>query len=140
MHAFAESELARMTDDLAASFHHIASTAADAGEAHAVSSENQTESRGAQRSVDGAPAEAACSLSALEDLREQLTALRAECTEAQQLKDHWQSEYTAQARPRCCLTSALNVMHVCMSRLSALPGVPRCLRLSAAQGRLLTII
>ena len=140
LHAFAESELARMTDDLATSLHHVASTAADAGEAHALSSENQIESRGAQHSVDGAPAEAACSLSALENLQEQLTLLRAECTEAQQLKDHWHSEYTAQVRPRCYLTSALNVMHGCMSRLSALPGVPRCLSLSAAQGRLLTII
>ena len=102
--------------------------------------ENQADSRGAQHSVDGAPAEAACSLSALEELQEQLTALRAECIEAQQLKDHWHSEYTAQVSPRRYLNSALHVMHVCMSRLSALPGIPRCLSLSAAQGRLLTTI
>ena len=139
LRAFAESELTRMTDDLASSFHHIASTAASAGKMHALSAENQGESRGAQLSVDGAPAEAACSLSALEDLQEQLTVLRAECIEAQQLKDHWHSEYTAQARPRRFLTSALNVMHGCMSRLTALPGVPRCLSLNAAQGSLLMI-
>ena len=108
MRAFAESELARMTDDLAASLHHVASTAADAGEAHALSMENQADSRGAQHSVDGAPAEAACSLSALEELQEQLTALRAECIEAQQLKDHWYSEYTAQVSPCCWLMPFLN--------------------------------
>ena len=126
-----------MTDDLAASLHHVASTSADAGASHTLSTEEAGKSRSAQQSVDSAHAEAASSLAALEDLQEQLTVLRAECIEAQQLKDHWHSEYTAQVSPHRCLTSALNVMHGCMSRLSALPGVPGCLSLDAAQERLL---
>ena len=125
-----------MTDNLASSLRHVASTAADAGESCTQWIEGAAKSSSAQQSVDEAPVEAAGSLIALEELQEQLTALRAECIKAQQLKDHWHSEYTAQVSPSCYLHSAPNAMHVYMSRLSALHGNSRCLGISAALGKL----
>ena len=112
MRAFAESELARMADDLAIGLHHVASAAADAGASHTQSVEEAGKSGSAQPPVAGAPAEAAGSLSASEDLQEQLAMLRAECIEAQQLKDHWHSEYTAQVNPCSRLPSIVSAEHV----------------------------
>ena len=95
LHAFAESALASMADDLAARVHDMPGLLAGAmAELSAIEGTNKP-LRPHNPAEEGS-GEGHVPASEVEELREQLSALAAECLEAQRLRDHWHSQYTSQ--------------------------------------------
>lgn len=102
LQAYANSQLGHMADDLAARLHHIPGLM-EAAVAKADPSldmpawESGAASRAqGHKAVDEGYEEAGGPQTDLGYLQEQLETLRADCLEAQQLNDHWHSQYTAQ--------------------------------------------
>ena len=92
LHAFAAIAMATVADDIASSLHdipiHLGLTAEAQVPASSSSSSEDAEERESGEGEASDPAS--------EELQQQLSALRGECREAQRLKDHWHSQYTAQ--------------------------------------------
>ncbi len=95
LYAFAESALASMADDLAARVHDMPGLLAGAtAELSATEVTNKPSRPHDPAEEDSGEGEVPASVG--EELREQLSALAADCLEAQRLRDHWHSQYTAQ--------------------------------------------
>ena len=95
LYAFAESALASMADDLASRVHDMPGLLASAT-AEPSATEVANKPLRPHHPAEEGSGEGQVPASEVLELQEQLSALAAECLEAQRLRDHWHSQYTAQ--------------------------------------------